>query len=74
MLLRKLKTLEKTAKIKRVLIVDNDASTVRMIGNVLEEASYQVTTAYNSEDAIKSIKDVQTRPHCPEPHHAGDRV
>lgn len=59
MLLRKLKTLEKTAKIKRVLIVDNDASTVRMIGSVLEEASYQVTTAYNSEDAIKSIKDVR---------------
>jgi signal transduction histidine kinase/CheY-like chemotaxis protein len=58
-LLRKLKTLEKTAKIKRVLIVDNDASTVRMIGNVLGEASYQVTTAYNSEDAVKSIKDVR---------------
>jgi signal transduction histidine kinase/CheY-like chemotaxis protein len=58
-LLRKLKTLERTAKIKRVLIVDNDASTVRMIGNVLEEASYQVTMAYNSGDAINSIKDVR---------------
>jgi response regulator RpfG family c-di-GMP phosphodiesterase len=30
-----------------------------MIGNVLGEASYQVTTAYNSEDAVKSIKDVR---------------
>jgi len=56
-LLRKLKKLEKTAKIKRVLIVDNDPQTVRLIGNVLEEAEYQVTTAYNSEDAIKSIQD-----------------
>jgi signal transduction histidine kinase/DNA-binding response OmpR family regulator len=56
-LLRKLKTLEKTTKIKRVLIVDNDPNTVRLIGNVLEEAEYQVTTAYNSEDAIKSIRD-----------------
>jgi signal transduction histidine kinase/CheY-like chemotaxis protein len=58
-LLRKLKTLEKTAKIKRVLIVDNDASTVRIIGSVLEEASYQVATAYNREDAIKAIRDVR---------------
>jgi CheY-like chemotaxis protein len=57
LLLRKLKTLEKTAKIKRVLVVDNDPNTVRLIGNVLEEAEYQVTTAYNSEDAIKSIRD-----------------
>jgi CheY-like chemotaxis protein len=56
-LLKKLKTLEKTAKIKRVLVVDNDPNTVRLIGNVLEEAEYQVTTAYNSEDAIKSIQD-----------------
>lgn len=56
-LLRKLKTLEKTAKIKRVLVVDNDPNTVRLIGNVLEEAEYQVKTAYNSEDAIKSIQD-----------------
>jgi CheY-like chemotaxis protein len=56
-LLKKLKTLEKTAKIKRVLVVDNDPSTVRLIGNVLEEAEYQVTTAYNSEDAIQSIQD-----------------
>lgn len=56
-LLRKLKTLEKTTKIKRVLVVDNDPNTVRLIGNVLEEAEYQVTTAYNSEDAIKSVQD-----------------
>ena len=56
-LLRKLRNLEKTRKVKRVLIVDNDPDTVRLIGNVMKEAEYQVTTAYNSEDAIKSIHD-----------------
>lgn len=56
-LLRKLRNLEKLGKIKRVLVVDNDPETVRLIGNVLKEAKYQVTTAYNSKDAIKSIQD-----------------
>jgi DNA-binding response OmpR family regulator len=56
-LLRKLRNLEKTRKVKRVLIVDNEPDTVRLIGNVIGEAGYQVTTAYNSEDAIKSIHD-----------------
>ncbi|MBW1675676.1 MAG: response regulator [Deltaproteobacteria bacterium] len=56
-LLRKLRNLEKLGKIKRVLVVDNDPETVRLIGNVLKEAEYQVTTAYNSKDAIKSIQD-----------------
>ena len=58
-LLRKLKTLERMTKIKRILIVDDDPGTVRLIGNVLEEAEYQVTTAFNSEDAIKSIENVR---------------
>jgi CheY-like chemotaxis protein len=56
-LLRKLKTLERMTKIKRILIVDDDASAVRVIGAVLEEAGYQVTTAYNSEDAVRSIEN-----------------
>jgi signal transduction histidine kinase/CheY-like chemotaxis protein len=56
-LLKKLKNLEKMKKIKRVLVVDSDIETVRMIGNVLKEASYQVTMAYNSTDAIHSIED-----------------
>jgi signal transduction histidine kinase/CheY-like chemotaxis protein len=56
-LLRKLKTLERMTKIKRILIVDDDPGTVRLIGNVLEEAEYQVTTAFNSEDAVKSIEN-----------------
>jgi len=54
-LLRKIKKLEKTAKIKRVLVVDNEPNAVRSIGSVLEDAEYQVTAAYNSEDAIKAI-------------------
>jgi len=55
--LRKIRNLEKLGRIKRVLVVDNDPETVRLIGNVLKEAEYQVTTAYNSKDAIKSIQD-----------------
>jgi signal transduction histidine kinase/DNA-binding response OmpR family regulator len=58
-LLRKLKTLERMTKIKRILIVDDDPGTVRLTGNVLEEAGYQVTTAFNSEDAIKSIENLR---------------
>ena len=56
-LLRKLRNLEKLGRIKRVLVVDNDPETVRLIGNVLKELEYQVTTAYNSKDAIKSVQD-----------------
>jgi len=56
-LLRKLRNLEKLGRIKRVLVVDNDPETVRLIGNVLKESEYQVSTAYNSKDAIKSIQD-----------------
>ncbi len=57
LLLKKLKTLEKAEKFKRILIVDNEPTTVRMMGRVLEEAEYQVTTAYNSQDAVKSIEN-----------------
>ncbi|MEW6586984.1 MAG: response regulator, partial [Nitrospirota bacterium] len=57
LLLRKLKSLERVKKIARVLVVDNEPETVRMIGSVLREAEYEVTTAYNSSDAIKSIRD-----------------
>ncbi|MBW2647175.1 MAG: response regulator, partial [Deltaproteobacteria bacterium] len=56
-LLRKLRNLEKMRKIKRVLVVDDEPETVRLIGHVLKEAEYQVTTAYNSKDAINSIQD-----------------
>ena len=56
-LLRKLRNLEKITKIKRILVVDNDPDTVELIGNVFAEAGYQIITAYNSKDAIKSIRD-----------------
>jgi signal transduction histidine kinase/response regulator RpfG family c-di-GMP phosphodiesterase len=56
-LLRKLKNLEKMRKIKRVLIVDDEIEAVRLMGNVLKEAEYQVTTAYNSKDGIVLIHD-----------------
>lgn len=56
-LLKKLQNLEKATPITRVLIVDDEMETVRMVGNILKEAKYEVFTSYNSEDAIKLIKD-----------------
>jgi len=56
-LLKKLKNLEKTTMIKKVLIVDNEQNTVELIANVLREAGYQIAIAFNSKDAIKTIKD-----------------
>lgn len=56
-LLHKLSNLEKMQKIKRVLVVDNEPETVRMIGGVLRDVEYQVTTSYNSSDAVHSIQD-----------------
>lgn len=58
-LLKKLRSLEKLGKIKRILMVDNDPETVRAVGSVLEDAGYQVVTAYNSEDAIRAIENVR---------------
>ncbi len=58
-LLRKLKNLGKMMKIKRVLIIDSEQETVRLIGNVLKEAEYQVTMAYNSKDAITSLENIK---------------
>ncbi|MEC4675595.1 MAG: response regulator [Nitrospirota bacterium] len=55
-LLRKLKNLEKLTGIKKILVVDNDPEAVELAGNVLSEAGYLVTSAYNSKDAIKSIQ------------------
>jgi DNA-binding response OmpR family regulator len=41
--------------------VDHDAETVRFIGRSLEEAGYEVTVCYNSDDAIRTL--VEFRPH-----------
>jgi len=56
-LLRKLRNLEKTTTIKKVLVVDDEQDTVELIGNVLRETGYQIEVAYNSKDAVKAIKD-----------------
>jgi signal transduction histidine kinase/DNA-binding response OmpR family regulator len=55
MLLHKLKNFERMKKIKRILVVDTEPETVRMIGSLLKEAEYQVTTVYNSTDARHSL-------------------
>jgi CheY-like chemotaxis protein len=54
-LLRKLKNLEKIARIKNILVVDNDAATAELISTVFGKAGYPVTTADTSEDAIRLI-------------------
>jgi signal transduction histidine kinase/DNA-binding response OmpR family regulator len=56
-LLKRMQNLERGMRISRVLIVDSEVETVRLIGNTLREANYEVLTAYNSEDAIKSIRE-----------------
>ncbi len=56
-LLRKIKNLERTGKIKRVLLLDSDQETVRLIASLLKEANYQVSNTYNSNDAINSLRD-----------------
>lgn len=58
-LLRKLKTLEKMKKINRILIIDSDTETVRLLGNVLKEAEYLLNIAYNSKDAITSLENIK---------------
>jgi signal transduction histidine kinase/DNA-binding response OmpR family regulator len=60
-LLKKLRNLEGRTPVSRILVVDNDAETVRFIGRSLEEAGYEVTVCYNSDDAIRTMVDF--RPH-----------
>jgi signal transduction histidine kinase/CheY-like chemotaxis protein len=56
-LLRKLKNLEKLSKIKRIMVVDNESDTVRLIGSTLIEAGYQIIKAYSSKEAIDTMKE-----------------
>lgn len=60
-LLKKLRNLEGRPPVSRILVVDNDTETVRFIGRSLEEAGYEVTVCYNSDDAIRTMGDF--RPH-----------
>jgi signal transduction histidine kinase/CheY-like chemotaxis protein len=55
-LLKKIRDLEKTGKIQRVLVVDNEMDTVSLIANTLQEIGCQVKTAYNSQDAVKLVQ------------------
>jgi PAS domain S-box-containing protein len=57
LLLRKLKNLAKTTRIKKVLVVDDDPHTVELIGHVLDEGGYRIATAANSPDAIEAIRE-----------------
>ncbi len=56
-LLKKLQNLERGSRITRILIVESELETARLIGNTLKEAGYEVLTSYNSEDAIRSIQE-----------------
>lgn len=39
----------------KILIVDDDPETIRLIGMVLQRQGYQIIPAYNGEDAIKFV-------------------
>lgn len=60
-LLRRMQNLAWGIRVTRVLVVDNEVETVRLIANTLKEANYEVLTSYNSEDAVKSIRE--SKPH-----------
>lgn len=59
LLLRKLHNLERITRIKKVLVVDQEPRIVELIGQVLDEAGYQIVTADNNADALQSIKEAR---------------
>ena len=44
------------SKQKRVLVVDDDPETVRMLKTVLETASYEVLTAYDGSEGVEQAR------------------
>jgi signal transduction histidine kinase/CheY-like chemotaxis protein len=56
-LLKKIKVLEKSGKIQRILVVDSEKDTVSLIEHTLKEVGCQVKIAYNSQDAIEQVKN-----------------
>jgi signal transduction histidine kinase/CheY-like chemotaxis protein len=56
LLLRKLRSLEKIARIRRILVVDNEKRTVAMLSELLEENGYQVAGAVNSGAAAEALE------------------
>ena len=55
-LLKKIRDLEKTAKIQRALVVDSEKDTVSLAEHTLQDVGCEVKTAYNSQDAIELLK------------------
>ncbi|MBI5559271.1 MAG: response regulator [Deltaproteobacteria bacterium] len=55
-LLHKLKNLEKLASIQHILIIDNEAATVDILGHLFNEAGYRITQAFNNTEAIQAIQ------------------
>lgn len=56
-LLKKIRNLAASAKIRKVLVVDNEAETVVSVVNALEDEGYHVEVAYNSQEGIKRIQE-----------------
>ena len=56
LLLKKVRDIEKTVKIQQVLVIDNEPETVTLIVDTLTDAGCDVKTAYNGQEAIKSIQ------------------
>lgn len=54
-LLRKLKNLEKLARIKKVLIIDHDAATRALINNVLHKAGCETIAVADSSQALAVV-------------------
>ncbi|MHA1784697.1 MAG: response regulator [Candidatus Helarchaeota archaeon] len=44
---------------QKILIVDDEADTVRLAKKLLETKGYKVKTAYNGEEALKEIQKMQ---------------
>jgi len=55
-LLQKLKNLEKLARIKKVMIVDHDATTREQINNVLNRAGCETTALADTGQALATLK------------------
>ncbi len=61
---------------KKILAVDDDATALGALRQILAQKGYDVTTAGNGEDALAILAgDAHVRPHHPRRGHAGnDRI
>ncbi len=44
---------------QRILIVDDDRQIVRLVGSYLEQAGFQVSTAYDGESALREVRSAR---------------